>query len=244
MALSVDLNVDMGESFGRWRLGDDEALMPFIRPPASRAGSTQAIRAMMRRTVHAAIEQGVRWARTSRSPTCSASGAGGWRSRRRTCAITRCTRSAPSRRSWRPRAGRLRTSSHTARYTRSLCRRRARRRGRAGNRRGRRRLLLLLLTEDVAPAVREHGVRFVPEALVDLDYSPDGNLVIEPVKRAWEPERVAARAVRLAQRRHRRDRRQRAQRAGADGCACTATRRTRRTPRAPSGNASTRPGFR
>ena len=30
MALSVDLNADMGESYGRWTLGDDAALMPHL----------------------------------------------------------------------------------------------------------------------------------------------------------------------------------------------------------------------
>ena len=28
--MEVDLNCDMGESFGRYRVGADEALMPFI----------------------------------------------------------------------------------------------------------------------------------------------------------------------------------------------------------------------
>ena len=27
---SLDLNADVGESFGRWRLGDDEALLPHL----------------------------------------------------------------------------------------------------------------------------------------------------------------------------------------------------------------------
>ena len=36
------------------------------------------------------------------------------------------------------------------------------------------------------------------EAFPDLEYAPDGGLRIEPVKRAWEPGRVAERAVRLA----------------------------------------------
>ena len=27
---AIDVNVDMGESFGRWSLGDDAALMPFM----------------------------------------------------------------------------------------------------------------------------------------------------------------------------------------------------------------------
>ena len=61
-----------------------------------------------------------------------------------------------------------------------------------------RRLLLLLLSDDVAPAVQEHGVRLVTEAFPDLDYSPDGSLVLEAVKRAWDPDRVAARALRVS----------------------------------------------
>src|SRR5689334_857163 len=30
MASRIDLNADMGESYGRWTLGDDEALMPLL----------------------------------------------------------------------------------------------------------------------------------------------------------------------------------------------------------------------
>jgi UPF0271 protein len=59
-------------------------------------------------------------------------------------------------------------------------------------------LLLLLLSEDVAPAVRRHGVRLVTEAFPDLDYNRDGTLRIEAVKQAWDPERVATRALRVA----------------------------------------------
>ena len=30
MANVIDLNCDMGESYGRWTLGADEAIMPYI----------------------------------------------------------------------------------------------------------------------------------------------------------------------------------------------------------------------
>ena len=59
-------------------------------------------------------------------------------------------------------------------------------------------LLLLLLTAEVAPAVEAHGVRLVREAFVDLDYQPNGTLIIEAVKSARDPEQVAERAIRLA----------------------------------------------
>jgi 5-oxoprolinase (ATP-hydrolysing) subunit A len=65
-------------------------------------------------------------------------------------------------------------------------------------------LLLLLLGDAVAPAVEEHGVTLVREAFVDLEYRADGSLVIEPEKRAWDPDRVAERALRLV-REHRID---------------------------------------
>ncbi|MDR0852312.1 MAG: LamB/YcsF family protein, partial [Clostridiales Family XIII bacterium] len=28
--MKIDVNVDMGESFGRYTVGDDEALMPYV----------------------------------------------------------------------------------------------------------------------------------------------------------------------------------------------------------------------
>lgn len=47
------------------------------------------------------------------------------------------------------------------------------------------------------PRVEAHGVRFAAEAFPDLEYEPGGALVIEPVKQAWDPDRVARRAVRV-----------------------------------------------
>ena len=40
-------------------------------------------------------------------------------------------------------------------------------------------------------------MRLVVEAFPDLNYEPDARLVIEPVKQAWGPDRVAERAVRI-----------------------------------------------
>jgi UPF0271 protein len=58
---------------------------------------------------------------------------------------------------------------------------------------------LLLLSDEVADAVSEHDVRLVTEAFPDLDYNADGTLMIEAVKQSWDPERVASRALRVAQ---------------------------------------------
>jgi 5-oxoprolinase (ATP-hydrolysing) subunit A len=58
-------------------------------------------------------------------------------------------------------------------------------------------LILLLLRDEVTPAAERHGVRLITEAFVDLDYDADGELIIEAVKTARDPEQVAERAVRL-----------------------------------------------
>jgi len=58
-------------------------------------------------------------------------------------------------------------------------------------------LIILLRGEAVANAARASGVRFVPEGYVDVDYAPDGSLVLSGARRTPEPAAVAARAVRL-----------------------------------------------
>jgi len=62
-------------------------------------------------------------------------------------------------------------------------------------------LLLLALRDDHAAAAERHGIRLVTESFVDLDYDADGNLLIEAVKQARDPEQVAERAVRVARER-------------------------------------------
>ena len=62
-------------------------------------------------------------------------------------------------------------------------------------------LLLLALRDDHAARAEGHGVRLVTEAFVDLDYDPDGTLIIEAVKQARDPDQVAERAVRAARER-------------------------------------------
>ena len=62
-------------------------------------------------------------------------------------------------------------------------------------------LVLLALRDDHAAVVEQYGVRLVTEAFVDLDYDPDGNLIIEAMKQARDPEQIAERAVRVARER-------------------------------------------
>jgi len=59
MTRSIDLNADMGESYGRWHLGDDEALMPIITSANVACGFHAGDPSTIRRTCAAAVRHGV-----------------------------------------------------------------------------------------------------------------------------------------------------------------------------------------
>jgi len=56
----IDLNADLGESFGRWRLGDDEALLPLVTSANIACGFHAGDPATLVRTCAAAAASGVR----------------------------------------------------------------------------------------------------------------------------------------------------------------------------------------
>lgn len=55
MTRVIDINCDMGESFGRWTLGNDAALMPFITSANIACGWHAGDPAVMRQTVELAV---------------------------------------------------------------------------------------------------------------------------------------------------------------------------------------------
>ena len=57
--MKIDLNCDMGESFGRYTLGDDEALMPLITSASIACGFHAGDPLVMEATVRLAIKHGV-----------------------------------------------------------------------------------------------------------------------------------------------------------------------------------------
>jgi 5-oxoprolinase (ATP-hydrolysing) subunit A len=59
MAKMIDLNCDMGESYGRWTLGADEAIMPFISSANVACGFHGGDPHVMRKTVDLALKHGV-----------------------------------------------------------------------------------------------------------------------------------------------------------------------------------------
>ena len=56
---SIDLNCDMGESYGAWRMGDDANVMPFITSANVAAGFHGGDPATIRKMVALAVEHGV-----------------------------------------------------------------------------------------------------------------------------------------------------------------------------------------
>ncbi len=57
--MKIDLNCDMGESFGRYTLGNDEAMMPYITSANIACGYHAGDPLVMDRTVHLAAQHGV-----------------------------------------------------------------------------------------------------------------------------------------------------------------------------------------
>ena len=58
-AVKIDLNCDMGESFGRYSLGNDEAIMPFITSANIACAMHAGDPLVMRQTVSLAKQHGV-----------------------------------------------------------------------------------------------------------------------------------------------------------------------------------------
>jgi UPF0271 protein len=57
--VAIDLNADLGEGFGRWTLGDDEALLDVITSANVACGFHAGDPSIMRRTCAQAVERGV-----------------------------------------------------------------------------------------------------------------------------------------------------------------------------------------
>lgn len=57
---TIDLNADVGEGFGRWRVGDDEALLAVVSSASVACGFHAGDPPIMRRTCALAVEHGVR----------------------------------------------------------------------------------------------------------------------------------------------------------------------------------------
>ncbi|NYT57482.1 LamB/YcsF family protein [Alcaligenaceae bacterium] len=59
MTLAIDLNCDMGESFGAWKMGHDDEILPYVTSANIACSYHAGDPAVMRQTVAAAIKHGV-----------------------------------------------------------------------------------------------------------------------------------------------------------------------------------------
>jgi len=203
----LDVNVDVGESYGRWRLGDDAALMPHVSSVNVACGFHAGDPSTMRETVRHAVAHGLQIGAHIALPDLLGFG-------RRRMAV----RADELRDYALFQIGALRgfveaeggvlghVKPHGALY--AMCAEDPELAGAVAAAIGEvdAGLDLLLLDERAADAVGAHGVRLVREAFIDLEYDEHGALVIERAKLAWDPQRVASRAERLV-REHRLDRR-------------------------------------
>jgi 5-oxoprolinase (ATP-hydrolysing) subunit A len=199
---AIDVNVDMGESFGRWSLGDDASLMPHISSANIACGFHAGDPGAMRRTVAAAVEHDLQIGAHVALPDLLGFG-------RRTMTVSPadltdyCTYQIGALAAFvAAEGGRLaHVKPHGALY--AMCAQDAELAEAVARSIAEvdPKLVLLALRDDHLAAVERHGVRLVTESFVDLDYDPDGNLLIEAVKQARDPEEVAERAVRVARER-------------------------------------------
>ena len=192
----MDLNADLGESFGRWTLGDDAALMAHITSANVAAGFHGGDPPVLRETVALAVEHGVGIGAHAGLPDLVGFG-------RRRMAITPeeladlvLYQSGAVRAFAEVAGAELRhVKPHGAMYSMvvddpelaaALCETV----GALG--------VALLMPPQLADAAAAAGIRFVPEGYVDLDYDEDGKLILERVKQPRDPAETAERALRFA----------------------------------------------
>jgi UPF0271 protein len=195
----MDINADMGESYGRWTLGADADLMPFLTSANVACGFHGGDPHVMRTTVRLAHEHGVAVGAHVALPDLLGFG-------RRAMAISPddlkdyvvyqvgalrafAAATGVTVEHVKPHGALYVMCTDDERYARAV----VEAVGSLGSD-----LILLLSGERVADAARAAGVPFVPEGYIDLDYDDAGKLVIERVKRTREPGEVARRAVLLA----------------------------------------------
>jgi UPF0271 protein len=187
----------MGESYGRWTLGDDASLMPHLTSANIACGFHGGDPHVMRATVALAVEHGVGIGAHVAFPDLIGFG-------RRRLAVTPeeiqdyVVYQAGAVRAFAEAAGsRLQhMKPHGALYTSIVDNPEyAQAAAQAVAQLGRD--VILLMPPSVAPAAAAAQVPFVPEGYVDLDYDAEGKLVIERVKQVRDPRAVGERAVQL-----------------------------------------------
>ena len=197
MTSRVDLNADMGESYGRWALGDDAALMPYLTSANIACGFHGGDPHVMRKTVSLAVQHGVGVGAHVAFPDLIGFG-------RRLMAATPeeiqdyvVYQAGAIRAFVEAEGARLQhVKPHGALYTAIVDNpEQAQAVAEAVAMLGSD--VILLMPPEVGPAAARAGVPFVPEGYVDLDYDANGKLVLERIKRVRDPKAMGEKTVHL-----------------------------------------------
>jgi 5-oxoprolinase (ATP-hydrolysing) subunit A len=197
-AAVLDVNVDMGESYGRWRLGDDAGMMPHISSVNVACGFHAGDPATLRETVGLAVEHGLQIGAHISLPDVLGFG-------RRRMAISAqeledyalyqigalqafATAAGGRVEHVKPHGALYAMCWESPEHAEAVAR--AQRALGAGD---------LLYAGDMRQrdAAARHGVRLVQEAFVDLWYDGEGHLLLERAKLRTDPDLAAGRAIRL-----------------------------------------------
>jgi UPF0271 protein len=196
MRTLVDFNADAGESFGRWRLGADGALIPHMSSVNVACGWHAGDPMTMRRSIRYAKENGVALGAHPGLPDLTGFG-------RRAMALspdeaaTACLYQLGALRALaaaedvavrhvKPHGAlygmTLRDPACTEAITRAIMSVDPT-------------LIVVLLAGPTAEYGRKLGARVAREAFADLDYDDDGHIIIEPDPQAKDPRRCAQQAI-------------------------------------------------
>jgi UPF0271 protein len=194
MRKRINLNCDMGESYGRWTLGHDGELMDLVPTINVACGFHAGDPHVMRRTVELAAAADVEIGAHVALPDLLGFG-------RRRLMITAdelrdyityqvgplaFVHAAGLRlRHVKPHGALFAMCGESEEYAQALL---------GAMRALDPELVAIVGGPGVAAAAAATGVRAVPEGYVDLAYQPDGFPVLERAKRAWDPAAVAERA--------------------------------------------------
>lgn len=196
MKTLIDVNADAGESFGRWRLGNDATLLPKVTSVNVACGWHAGDPATMRRSVQLARDNGVALGAHPGFPDLAGFG-------RRALALTpdqaadACLYQYGALRGFADAlgVGVTHIKPHGAFYGLTM------RDPEVTNAIADaiaaidEELILVLLAGPTAEKVAARGVRVAREAFADLEYDDDGRIIIEPEPAAKDPLACADKAM-------------------------------------------------
>jgi 5-oxoprolinase (ATP-hydrolysing) subunit A len=199
VVVRVDLNCDMGESYGIWKLGRDEEVMPFVTSANIACGFHASDPHVMRKTVLLAKKHGVGVGAHTGFPDREGFG-------RRYIQVTKEELKDDIIYQVGALAGFLKANGmklqhvkpHGAMYTVAVNDEELSEGIVEGIQEYDPELLLFAMPNSLTYKIAEkRGLPVVPEGFVELNYLPNGSLALERAKKAWDPEEVARRFVRL-----------------------------------------------